>query len=136
MQVPRLTWSQGPHLPSWVGDGQGVADGAVAGGPVPQCVAAQAGQRPAGGPGWLGTVADPDLPESAVDQGRGQFTQPQVAEGRLHVQACRCRVQLTGAGSQAARVEVGQPQRDHLAHPGTGSPLPGREGRPLVQRGH
>ena len=134
LKVARFGGGQRTDLTVGAGDGSGVAHRVVWDGALADRVGTEAGQGAAGCAGWLWPVSEPELSERAVEKRRGEFSQPQFAERGLDVETSRRPVELPGTWGQRAGVEVGLPQWNDLAEPGTGRPLSGGEGGPLLQR--
>ncbi len=130
-----LGWGQGPGLAVLAADGSGVADGVVADRAVAHGVGAQAGQRPAGGAGRLGSLVHADQVEGAVDDGGSELGETDLTERRLDVEPDRSLIHLAGGRSQRTCLQIGRPQPDGGSGPGPCCPVPGGEGRLLGQRG-
>ena len=134
LQVAGLGWGQGACLAVLAADGSGVTDRVVADRAVAHGVGAQAGQRPAGGAGRLGSLGHADEAQGAVDDGGGELAEADLTERGLDVEPGRGRVQLAGGRSQRARLQIGRPQADGGSDPGPCCPVAGGEGRLVGQR--
>ena len=91
-------------------DGSGVADRVVADRAVAHGVGAQAGQRPAGGAGRLGSLLDADEAEGAVDDGGSELAEADLTERRLDIEPGRgLRSEETAGLAQRVRPPVALP---------------------------